>query len=113
MSPVAPMPHGAPVGTNGLKLWVMVDSGELSMTRVLPVALPVLEFVPPELVLLDEHAASPAASKPAAPTAPEFWFAVRPGAESRWLRGAACCRGCRGPGPRRRAVACTDGPAAG
>jgi hypothetical protein len=63
------MPQGAPVGTNGLKLWVMVDSGELSMTRVLPVVLPVFEFVPLELGLLDEHAASPAASKPAAPTA--------------------------------------------
>jgi hypothetical protein len=47
----------------------MVDSGELSMTRVFPVALPVFEFVPPELEWLDEHAASPAASKPAAPTA--------------------------------------------
>jgi hypothetical protein len=63
------MPQGAPVGTNGLKVWVMVDSGELSMTRVFPVALPVFEFVPPELEWLDEHAASPAASKPAAPTA--------------------------------------------
>jgi len=63
------MPQGAPVGTNGLKLWVMVDSGELSMTRVFPVALPVFVFVAPELEPLDEHAASPAASKPAAPTA--------------------------------------------
>jgi hypothetical protein len=63
------MPQGAPVGTNGLKLWVMVDSGELSMTRVLPVALPVLELLAPELEPLDEQAASPAASKPAAPTA--------------------------------------------
>jgi hypothetical protein len=63
------MPQGAPVGTNGLKLWVMVDSGELSMTSCLPVvAAPVLEFVP-ELEPLDEHAASPAASRPAAPTA--------------------------------------------
>src|SRR5690242_6931692 len=70
MSPVAPMPQGAPVGTNGLNVWVMVDSGELSMTSVLPVvAAPVFVFVPPELVLLDEHAASPAASRPAAPTA--------------------------------------------
>ena len=64
------MPQGAPVGTNGLKLWVMVDSGELSMTSCLPVvAAPVFVFEPPELELLDEHAASPAASKPAAPTA--------------------------------------------
>jgi hypothetical protein len=47
----------------------MVDSGELSMTRVLPVALPVLELLAPELEPLDEQAASPAASKPAAPTA--------------------------------------------
>ena len=70
MSPVAPMPQGAPVGTNGLKLWVMVDSGELSMTSCLPVvAAPVFVFEAPELELLDEHAASPAASKPAAPTA--------------------------------------------
>jgi len=47
-----------------------VDSGELSMTRVLPVvAAPVFVFVPPELEPLEEHAASPAASKPAAPTA--------------------------------------------
>ena len=43
MSPVAPMPYGAPVGTNGLNAWVMVVSGELSMTRVFPVALLVLE----------------------------------------------------------------------
>jgi hypothetical protein len=64
------MPQGAPVGTNGLKLWVIVDSGELSMTRVLPVvAAPVVELEPAELEPLDEHAASPAASKPAAPTA--------------------------------------------
>ena len=35
--------------------------------------------------------------------------AAGPGAGSRWLRGATCCRGCRGPGPRRRAAACTDG----
>jgi hypothetical protein len=64
------MPHGAPVGTNGLKLWVMVDSGELSMTRVFPVAVElVFEPVLPELEPLDEHAASPAASRPAAPTA--------------------------------------------
>src|SRR5215470_5807035 len=70
MSPVAPMPHGAPVGTNGLKVWVMVDSGELSMTSCLPVvAAPVVELELPELDPLDEHAASPAASKPAAPTA--------------------------------------------
>jgi len=68
MRPVAPIPQGAPVGTYGLKDWVMLDSGELSMTRVFPVA--VLALVLPELgLLLDEHAASPAASRPAAPTA--------------------------------------------
>ena len=55
--------------SHSLKLWVMVDSGELSMTRVLPLALPALEFVAPELEPLDEHAARPAASRPAAPTA--------------------------------------------
>src|SRR5438045_4079781 len=78
MSPVAPMPQGAPVGTNGLKVWVIVDSGELSITRVFPVAAePVLEPVVPELVLLDEHAASPAASKPAAPTAKSrLWLCI-------------------------------------
>src|SRR5947209_20391227 len=79
MSPVAPMPQGAPVGTNGLKLWVMVDSGELSMTRVFPVVVaePVFEPVLPELELLDEHAASPAASKPAAPTArSRLWLCI-------------------------------------
>jgi hypothetical protein len=73
------MPQGAPVGTNGLKDWVIVDSGELSMTRVLPVAAaPVLEPVlPEELGLLDEHAASPAASKPAAPTAKSrLWLCI-------------------------------------
>jgi hypothetical protein len=57
------------VVTNGLNAWVMEVSGELSMTRVFPVvvALP----VEPELVLvlelaLDEHAATPAASRTAA-----------------------------------------------
>jgi hypothetical protein len=40
------------------------------MTRVFPVvAAPVFVLEPLELGLLDEHAASPAASKPAAPTA--------------------------------------------
>src|SRR6266700_3974184 len=45
----------------------MVDSGELSMTRVLPVAAPV--EVELGLGLELEQAASPAASRPAAPTA--------------------------------------------
>src|SRR5436190_18080513 len=78
MSPVAPMPQGAPVGTNGLKVWVMVDSGELSITRVFPVAAElVFEPVLPELELPDEHAASPAASKPAAPTArSRLWLCI-------------------------------------
>ena len=32
MRPVAPMPWGAAVDTNGLKSWVMALSGELSIT---------------------------------------------------------------------------------
>src|SRR5580700_8032004 len=47
----------------------MVVSGELSMTRVFPVvpALPVEPVLEPELELgLDEQAASPAVSRPAA-----------------------------------------------
>jgi hypothetical protein len=57
------------VVTNGLNAWVIEVSGELSMTRVFPVvvALPVepeLAFVL-ELVL-DEQAATPAASRTAA-----------------------------------------------
>src|SRR5579863_4498499 len=50
----------------------MVVSGELSMTRVFPVvpALPVEPVLEPELELeLDEHAASPAVSRPAAASA--------------------------------------------
>src|SRR5579859_3531016 len=113
MSPVAPMPQGAPVGTNGLKDWVMVDSGELSITRVFPVAAapPVFEPVlPEELGLLDEHAASPAASKPAAPTAKSrLWLCILlislvflscsgGGWAIRWLR----LRAARRPVPGRR-----------
>jgi len=63
------MPWGASVETNGLKAWVIVDSGELSMTRVFPVALLVPVELELELVPELEHAASPAASRPAAPTA--------------------------------------------
>jgi hypothetical protein len=61
------MPQGAPVATKGLNDWVMTVSGELSITRVFPVALAFAEL---ELALgLElEHAASPAASNPAAPT---------------------------------------------
>ena len=33
MSPVAPMPYAAAVGVSGLKSWVMVFSGELSMIK--------------------------------------------------------------------------------
>src|SRR5215469_7415718 len=60
MSPVAPMPCGAAVGTNGLKSSVMELSGELSMTNV---------FDLDELLLFDDpdepHAPSPIASRPA------------------------------------------------
>ena len=70
MSPVAPMPQASPVGTNGLKSWVMEVSGELSMTRVLPVVLALaLEFELALVLELDEHAASPPASTAAAATA--------------------------------------------
>jgi len=58
------MPCGAAVGTNGLKSWVIVVSGELSMVSVVA---PVDE--PDELEGLDPQAASPAASRPAAATA--------------------------------------------
>jgi hypothetical protein len=70
MSPVAPIPQGVPVGTNGLNVWVMAVSGELSMTRVFHVALLVFEpELALELGLALEHAASPPASTAAAPTA--------------------------------------------
>jgi hypothetical protein len=62
------MPYAAWVIANGLKFWVMAVSGELSMTRVLPV---VVVLVPAELELEPEleHAASPPASTAAAATA--------------------------------------------
>jgi len=63
MRPVAPMPWGATVDTNGLKFWVMPFSGELSMTSVAPVV--VLEGAE----LLDAQAASPAARRPVAASA--------------------------------------------
>ena len=66
MSPVAPMPWAAWVGANGLNAWVMVVSGELSMTRVFPVVEALVDGLELEL---DEHALSPAASKQAAATA--------------------------------------------
>jgi hypothetical protein len=61
MSPVAPMPHAAWVGTNGLNAWTIVLSGELSMTSVCADPDP---DEPGEV--LDEHAAAPAASRAAA-----------------------------------------------
>jgi hypothetical protein len=50
-----------------LKACVIEVSGELSITRVFPVLVPLL--VEPELELELEHAASPAASRPAVATA--------------------------------------------
>jgi hypothetical protein len=49
----------------------MAVSGELSITRVFPVVVPLLAEldVEPELELELEHAASPAASRPAVATA--------------------------------------------
>src|SRR3984885_5073536 len=64
MSPVAPMPWGAAVDTNGLKSRVTLFSGELSMTSVAPV--PEAAEVSEVGGLLDEQAASPAARGPAA-----------------------------------------------
>ena len=62
------MPWGAAVDTNGLKSSVMVVSGELSMTSVFDeVALAAPEEPPePDEAGVDEHAPSPAASRPAA-----------------------------------------------
>jgi hypothetical protein len=58
------MPHGAPVETNGLKSWVIVVSGELSMTSVVAFDPEFDAFGVDEPD--DEHAPSPAASRPAA-----------------------------------------------
>src|SRR6266516_1902819 len=69
MSPSAPMPKMAWVGTNGLNAWVIVLSGELSMMRV-PEAEE-FEFDEP-VELLDEHAPAPAARSAAATTAASF-----------------------------------------
>src|ERR1700734_2147204 len=72
MRPVAPLPQGAWVGTTWLNAWWVVVSGQLPMTRVLPVvAAPPVEPVL-ALVLeleLDEQAASPAVARPAAASA--------------------------------------------
>src|SRR5580693_712136 len=57
------MPCGAAVDTNGLKSSVIVVSGELSMTRGLDA---VLDEPLPELAGVDEHAPTPAASRPTA-----------------------------------------------
>src|SRR5258708_9099418 len=67
MSPSAPMPKMAWVAINGLNAWVMVLSGELSMTSV-------LEEPEPDGVVevLDEHAPAPAARRAAAVTATSF-----------------------------------------
>jgi hypothetical protein len=51
-----------------LNAWVMEVSGELSMTRVFPVVVALPELAELELEL-DEHAARPPASRPAAATA--------------------------------------------
>jgi len=60
MRPVAPIPCGASVETNGLKLSVIELSGELSMMRVVAVDPPLDDGLEPP------QAASPAASRPAA-----------------------------------------------
>jgi hypothetical protein len=83
MSPVAPIPQAALVGANGLNASVIEVSGELSITRVLPV-LGVLVVLPEDCVDpgaaelelgLEEHAAMPAASRPAAAAAMNRRFA--------------------------------------
>ncbi len=83
MSPVAPIPQAALVGANGLNASVIEVSGELSITRVLPV-LGVLVALPEDCVDpgaaelelgLEEHAAMPAASRPAAAAAMNRRFA--------------------------------------
>jgi hypothetical protein len=58
------MPYAEAVVVKGLKFWVMAFSGELSMTRVFDEPD---EFV--EGAGFDEHAPSPAASRPAVATA--------------------------------------------
>src|SRR6516165_10034217 len=62
MSPSAPMPKMAWVGTNGLNAWVIVLSGELSMTSVLEEP----ELFDPVVEVLDPQAAAPAARRAAA-----------------------------------------------
>src|SRR5215467_11534114 len=71
MSPSAPMPKMAWVGTNGLNAWVIVLSGELSMMRVPEAEEFEFEFDEP-VELLDPHAAAPAARRAAAVTAASF-----------------------------------------
>src|ERR1700722_7922258 len=70
MRPVAPMPWGAAVDTNGLKSRVTLFSGELSITSVAPVVLVGAE-------LLDAQAASPAARNTAAASASALLLDIR------------------------------------
>src|SRR5436190_5130731 len=134
MSPSAPMPKMAWVGTNGLNAWVIVLSGELSMMRVPEAEEFEFEFDEP-VELLDEHAPAPAARSAAATTAASFlwpgnleiilvFLSVERSRAPRFLREGltrhvppppATARGClvrrrraasmRPPVPRRRAAA--------
>jgi hypothetical protein len=71
------MPLIAELPANGLKFWVMLVSGEDSITRAGPVAVAALELEPAagELLVvegvdeLDEQAARPAARSPVAESA--------------------------------------------
>src|SRR5438270_4632068 len=76
MSPVAPMPYASPVETYGLKSWFRLVSGELSITRAGSAPVPDDDDDDePEPDELDEQAAAPAASSPAAATAANrLWF---------------------------------------
>src|SRR6266704_71054 len=64
MSPSAPMPKMAWVAMNGLNAWVIVLSGELSITSVLE--------EPEADEVVEEHAPAPAARRAAAVTATSF-----------------------------------------
>jgi hypothetical protein len=68
------MPLIGELPTNGLKFWVMLVSGEDSITRAGPVEVEALAVEPPVLEadgedVLDEQAARPAARSPAAESA--------------------------------------------
>src|SRR6185437_9899787 len=78
------MPSGAAVETNGLKSWVMLFSGELSITSsLLPLAA--LASAPDDLGMFmesvgelpDAQAARPAARRPVAMSASALLLAVR------------------------------------